>query len=98
MFSPDIKTGLTKDKEEATAILREEGYANIYEWSDQPGSRYGWHTHPEDEVRWILSGSITIGTEETEHTLNPGERLNVPAETRHYAHTETGVTYLCASR
>mgnify|MGYP001627120440 CR=1 FL=1 len=82
----------------ARQILKELGYRNIYAWQDPPGTYYDWHTHPEDEVRFILEGSITIGTEEGVYHLRAGDMLEVKAGTRHWARTEEGVRYLCGSR
>ncbi|ADO45554.1 Cupin 2 conserved barrel domain protein [Hydrogenobacter thermophilus TK-6] len=83
---------------QAKKRLEELGYENIYLWEDAPGTYYGWHTHAEDEVRMVLEGSITIGTEEKVYHLKPGDILEVPAGTRHWAKTEEGVKYLCGTR
>ncbi|ADU96678.1 cupin domain-containing protein [Thermovibrio ammonificans] len=92
------KTGIT-DKEEVFRRLREEGYTNLYVWSDSPGTFYDWHTHPFNEVRWVLSGRITMGTREGVVTLGPGDRLEVPAGTEHWAEVgPEGVTYVCGSK
>jgi len=84
--------------QEARRKLKELGYSNMYLWEDPPGTYYGWHTHQEDEARFILEGSITIGTEEGVYHLKAGDILEVPAGTRHWAKTEEGVKYLCASK
>jgi len=84
--------------EESKEKLRRMGYENFYVWEDPPGTYYDWHMHGEDEARLILEGSITIGTEEKVYHLKEGELLEVPAGTRHWAKTEEGVKYLCASR
>ncbi|RMH80613.1 MAG: cupin domain-containing protein [Acidobacteria bacterium] len=84
--------------EEYKEKLRKMGYEGFYPWEDPPGTYYGWHTHTEDEVRLVLEGFITIGTEEGTYTLGPGDLLEVKAGTRHWAKTETGVKYLCASK
>jgi cupin superfamily acireductone dioxygenase involved in methionine salvage len=33
------------------------GYSDLYVWQDSSGTYYDWHTHSEDEVRYILEGS-----------------------------------------
>ncbi|MEJ5338074.1 MAG: cupin domain-containing protein [Aquificaceae bacterium] len=86
----DIKT--------AEERLRNMGYEGFYVWYDPPGTFYDWHTHPEDEVRYVLEGEITIGTEEGVYHLKAGDLLEVKAGTRHWAKTERGVRYLCGSR
>ncbi|MEO2083640.1 MAG: cupin domain-containing protein [Desulfurobacteriaceae bacterium] len=91
-------TGIT-DEEVVKKTLKEEGYTNLFTWTDPPNTRYSWHTHPSDEVRWILEGEITIGTEEKTVTLKPGDKLRVPAGTRHWAEVgKEGVKYVCGSK
>jgi len=61
--------------------------------------QHDWHTHPFDEVRWVLKGEITIGTEDEVITLKAGDRLNVPAGARHWAKVgDEGVVYICGSK
>lgn len=86
------------DISQAKEKLKQLGYTNIYLWEDPPGTHYHWHTHPEDEVRLVLEGEITIGTEDKVYHLKPGDLLEVPAGTRHWAKTEGGVKYLCGTR
>lgn len=90
--------GIT-DREEVFEELRRMGYGNLYIWSDPPGTFYDWHTHPYDEIRWVLEGEITIGTENGVFTLKPGDVMKVPAGTRHYAEVgENGVVYICGTK
>lgn len=85
--------------EEAEKILQREGYRNLYLWSDPPGTFYDWHTHPFDEVRLVVEGEIKIGTEEGVVTLKKGDKMEVPAGTRHWAEVgPMGVSYLCGSK
>ncbi|RKQ63657.1 hypothetical protein C7457_0533 [Thermovibrio guaymasensis] len=92
------RTGVS-DKGEVFKRLQEEGYTNLYVWSDFPGTYYDWHTHPFNEVRWVLEGEITIGTEREVVTLRAGDRLDVPAGTRHWAKVgKDGVIYVCGSK
>ncbi|MCS7205497.1 MAG: cupin domain-containing protein [Leptospiraceae bacterium] len=74
------------------------GYGDFYVWEDSPGTYYDWHTHPFDELRVVLKGSILIGTEEGQVLLKQGDYLEVPSNTRHWARTETGVSYLCGTK
>ena len=80
--------------------LRQEGL-DFYRWSDNPGVTYPWHTHPDLEVRWIISGSIKMGLRnDKEVILNPGDRLDLPANKEHCAKvvSRVPVVYLCASK
>ncbi len=78
--------------------LESMGYTNVYQWCDPPGTFYDWHTHSEDEIRWVYKGSIVIGTQEGVFYLKEGDMLEIPAGTRHWARTEEGVCYLCATK
>lgn len=94
----ELTHGNSEDIGEIVKTLTKEGCFNIFEWSDAPGSRYPWHTHPHNEVRWVVRGSILIGTENGDILLKPGDRLNVVANTKHWAKTDGGVSYICGSR
>ncbi|MEO2068642.1 MAG: cupin domain-containing protein [Desulfurobacteriaceae bacterium] len=90
-----VRTGII-DKDEVLKILKKEEYTNLFVWYDPPNTTYDWHTHPFDEVRWIIDGEITIGTEREVVTLYPGDKMNVPAGTRHFAKVgNEGVVYIC---
>ncbi|ACO04828.1 MAG TPA: cupin domain-containing protein [Persephonella sp.] len=92
-----LKTGI-KDLEKIKEILTKEGYEDIFVWYDPAGSFYDWHTHPYQEVRWVIEGEIVMGTEDGDITLQAGDRLDLPAGTRHWAKTEKGVRYVCGSK
>ncbi|WP_457679844.1 cupin domain-containing protein [Thermovibrio sp.] len=92
------RTGIT-DEGEVFKRLTEEGFKNLYAWEDPPGAFYDWHAHPFEEVRWVLRGSIKIGTEDGVVELFPGDKLIVPKGSRHWAKVgEEGVVYVCGSR
>jgi quercetin dioxygenase-like cupin family protein len=92
------RLGIT-DRKEAERKLSEMGYGNFYLWRDEPNAFYDWHTHPYDEVRYVLEGEITIETESGKYRLSAGDLMFVPAGTRHRAFVgEEGVLYLCASK
>ncbi len=93
----EVKRGNGNNYDEIVKTLKKEGCFNIFKWSDPPGCEYGWHSHPHNEVRWILKGSILFGTDNGDVLLKPGDRLNVKADTRHWAKPDEGVTYVCAS-
>jgi len=56
-------------------------------WSNGPGDRYAAHEHGYDKVIVCVSGSIRFGLPATGESigLGPGDRLELPAGTRHDA-------------
>ena len=81
------------------ARLEEEGYS-VFQWTDAPGTKYGPHSHPEDQSHWILSGVLELRVEHETYTLCAGDRDYLPANTMHSA-SVTGdepVTYLIGAK
>ncbi len=70
-----------------------------HSWSNRPGDRYGSHTHPYHKVLYCVEGSITFHTPAGDSALMPGDRLDLPAGTKHAATVgPEGVTCLEAAR
>ena len=71
---------------DVVARLRAEGLA-ASSWSNGPGDRYGAHEHGYDKVIVVESGSIRFGlpSESRSVDLAAGDRLELPAGTRHDA-------------
>lgn len=66
-------------------------------WSNGPGDVYAPHAHVYDKVLTVARGSIVFGLPDlgTSIALAMGDRLDLPAGTRHGAHVgEAGVTCL----
>lgn len=74
----------------------------ISEWADPSGTVYPVHTHEYPEVRVVVHGHLRVGLPETgeEFVLAPGDRLDLPANTPHWADVNGHgpVVYLSASR
>ncbi|MDP8904994.1 MAG: cupin [Chloroflexota bacterium] len=72
--------------EQLAARLRAEGLTPS-SWGNSPGDRYGEHAHAYDKVLVATAGSIVFHLPElgVEVELRAGERLELPAETRHGA-------------
>ena len=71
---------------DAVERLRAEGlYPST--WSNGPGDRYGAHDHGYDKVIVVASGSIAFGLPGHGRTVDlaAGDRLELPAATRHDA-------------
>jgi len=85
--------------EELRGLLATEGLeCELY--SDAPGTKYGRHKHPFDDFVVIVSGKMRIWTDEHEWTMKPGDRLNLPANTTHWAEVvgKEEVRYLSAAK
>ena len=71
------------------AILRRLRAENLeaFAWSNKPGDMYAAHEHTYDKVIYCVSGSITFGLPASGEsvTLEPGDRLELPAGIRHSA-------------
>jgi mannose-6-phosphate isomerase-like protein (cupin superfamily) len=85
--------------DELKAILAGEGLESEL-YSDPPRMKYGRHKHPFDDFVMIVSGRMKIMSDTDEWNLKPGDRLNIPANTPHYAEVlgRTDVQYLSAAK
>jgi quercetin dioxygenase-like cupin family protein len=92
------ETGLP-DVAELEARLLDEGYS-VFEWTDAPGTKYGPHSHPEDQSHWILNGVLELRVEHETYTLRAGDRDYLPANTMHSAFVpgDEPVTYLIGAK
>lgn len=61
-------------------------------WSNGPGDRYAAHDHAYDKVIVVTSGSIRFGLPDLGRAfdLDEGDRLDLPATTRHDAKVGVG--------
>jgi quercetin dioxygenase-like cupin family protein len=76
--------------------LRDQGL-DAGSWSNGPGDRYAEHAHDYDKVLVCAAGSIVFGLPDREERvqLEVGDRLELPAGTRHDALVgASGVTCL----
>jgi len=72
------------EPEELKSRLRDEGYS-VFQWSDAPGTKYGPHSHAEDQSHWILSGELELRVGHETYALRAGDRDFLPANTVHSA-------------
>jgi len=57
-----------------------------YRWSNEPGARYGAHSHPYRKILYVAEGSITFTpTGQSPIVMRPGDRIEIPPETPHGA-------------
>jgi quercetin dioxygenase-like cupin family protein len=68
-------------------------------WRDAPGAHYAPHVHEQDECLWVLAGEITFEVAGRAYRLGSGDRLRLPAGTRHAATVgDEGASYLIGER
>jgi quercetin dioxygenase-like cupin family protein len=72
------------DPHELKSRLDSEGYS-VSQSSDAPGTKYGPHSHGEDQSHWILSGVLELRVGYETYILGPGDRDFLPANTMHSA-------------
>ena len=79
--------------------LQREGYS-VFQWTDEPGTKYAAHSHPEDQSHWILAGQLELRVENETYTLRAGDRDYLPADTTHTAFVpgDEPVTYLIGAK
>ena len=53
--------------------------------TDPPGTKYGMHKHEFDDFVVIVSGKMKLGTGAHVWTLEPGDRVDIPANSPHWA-------------
>jgi len=81
----DRHSGGTLDAKELEQHLRAEA-RDVYGWSNGPGDRYEQHAHTYHKLLYCTHGSIDfiLGDGRT-LTLRAGDRMVLPAGTRHAA-------------
>jgi quercetin dioxygenase-like cupin family protein len=57
----------------------------VYSWSNGPGDRYAEHSHAYTKLLYCTRGSIQFNTPDRAISLAAGDRLVLPAGTRHSA-------------
>ena len=93
-----VEEGLP-DPAELKTRLQNEGYS-VFQWTDDPGTKYGPHAHPEDQSHWIVSGELELRVGHETYTLRAGDRDFLPANTIHSAFVpgDKPVTYLIGAK
>lgn len=62
--------------------LTSEGF-DAYQWTGRPGGAYLDYIHTQDEVVCVLSGTADVKVADAQGTVEPGDRMDVPANTYH---------------
>lgn len=76
--------GSSPSRADLEKALRDEGLEARW-WSNTANYRYGRHDHPYHKVLYCVSGSIVFETDDGDHELFPGDRLDVEPLTPHAA-------------
>ncbi len=87
------------NKEQVHLILESENlepYEEIY----QSNAKVPDHRHPFAEVRVVVSGEMIFNISGNQFVLRPGDRVEIPANTRHshVAQGAQGCLCICAQR
>ncbi|MBK7960475.1 MAG: cupin domain-containing protein [Bdellovibrionales bacterium] len=78
---------------QARLILENEGL-EPYEEVFGPHEKIREHKHPFSEVRVVISGEMLFNISGNQFSLRPGDRVEVPANTKH-SHSIMGGTPCC---
>lgn len=64
--------------------LETEGFPIVYDWYDEPGTKYPPHKHQGKVSFYVLDGSVTFSGG-IQQTVSKGERIDVPPNVEHSA-------------
>jgi len=79
-----VTRGSTSRKD-ALAAFASEACSAPRSWGNGPGDTYGEHVHERDKVLFCLEGSIVFHVDDEDVGLAAGDRLDLPAGSRHGA-------------
>ncbi len=54
----------------------------------QPGHEPRPHSHPHEQILYILSGRLRLHVGDAEHLLGPGALMAIPGNVRHWGEVE----------
>lgn len=72
-------------REDALTVFASEDCSAARSWGNGPGDTYDEHQHERDKVLFCLEGSIVFHVDGADVGLEAGDRLDLPAGTRHGA-------------
>jgi quercetin dioxygenase-like cupin family protein len=65
-------------------VMELEGY-DVLVYTYRPGSMFSPHAHAQEKCDAVLEGTLRVTVEDAVFDLKPGDRLYLPAGTRHAA-------------
>lgn len=74
-----------EQSEKYIAQLEKEGFSEVYDWFDAPGTTYSEHSHKGAVSLLVVEGSITFTLPDRVVELGANDRLDVPTSTPHSA-------------
>lgn len=63
--------------------FEQEGFANVYEWQDEPNATYPSHTHRGKVSVFITDGSLAFRFADQTRTVTQNERYDIPVGVQH---------------
>lgn len=88
---------LVPSREQLHMILESEGLEPFDE-NYESQMKVSDHRHPFAEVRIIVSGEMLFNISGNQFLLRPGDRLEIPANTKHTHTAQSPVVCVCAQR
>lgn len=92
----DAENGLKR----GVLVSEEHGAPNfaIRRFELEPGTDVPKHTNAVEHEQYVLSGTYTVGIEDEEYTLEPGDSLLIPSGVVHWYRNDSDTTgaFLCA--
>lgn len=85
---------ITPSRNQIQMILESEGldpYDEIYE----PQVKISEHRHPFCEVRVVVSGEMLFNISGNQFLLRPGDRVEIPGNTKHSHTAQGGAPCIC---
>lgn len=88
------QASLVPTKEQIKLMFQNEGL-EIIEEDIAPDTKFQEHRHPFSEVRIIVEGELLFNVGGTQLLLRAGDRIEIPANTKHYHMTQqqSALTY-----
>jgi quercetin dioxygenase-like cupin family protein len=70
--------------------LKKEGFAHVYEWTDEPHTKYPKHSHKGRVSFYVTRGSIDVDMDGDHMHAKAGDRVNVRVGAMHSAKVGSG--------
>jgi quercetin dioxygenase-like cupin family protein len=76
---------VANDNQEKINKLKQEGFAHVYEWTDEPNTEYPEHSHKGKVSFYVTKGNILMNIDGTHTMVRAEERMDVPVGIPHTA-------------